>query len=74
MGAKPVLLNAETYCANVIPCDKLVQEINLLKHVTLKPRWVRSKLVGTLNILWMLSKKNDTSWVVGWVLTGKAWV
>ena len=37
------------------------QAIDSVEHVTSKPRWVRSTLVGTLKILWMLSKKTDTS-------------
>ena len=41
----------------------LSQGIDSVENVTSKPRWVRSTLVGALNILWMLSKRNDTSWI-----------
>ena len=37
--------------------------IDLVESVTSKPRWVRSKLVGTMDILCMSSKNNDTSWI-----------
>ena len=50
-------VSASPSAAFEVSSSKLVQAIDSVENVTSKPRWVRSTLVGTLKILWMLSKK-----------------